>query len=245
MLADISKMVSAARARMLNRYSITEHVSQFVELRRSIKFGSMHSSGRLFNSLADYLREFDKAEKFVGSEMSVSRGLEVDYIPRYEKQIGDFVNQEKWETMLCSVHELRDGRDIERRSQTSDPTMGNDRWKEYFGLEKRALESDFVPFTTLAHPVRLARAIPNVPQGIDGMMLDLALTAQRRNKALELNGNDLTYAPQLVHDLARACFKAGCRVTLGSDAHHPKDVYRNMDLANSLADEFMLDLRLD
>jgi len=42
--------------------------------------------------------------------------------------------------------------------------------------------------------------------------------------------------------LANACSKAGCRVSLGSDAHHPKDVFRNLGIAMSLVDEFKLEL---
>jgi histidinol phosphatase-like PHP family hydrolase len=105
-----------------------------------------------------------------------------------------------------------------------------------------ALESDFVPFKVLAHPIRMARGKVSLPPEIDDLLLELARTARRRNKALELNGNDIDYAPRLVRILARACSKADCKVSLGSDAHHPKDVFRNMEAALGLVDEFKLEL---
>jgi len=34
---------------------------------------------------------------------------------------------------------------------------------------------------------------------------------------------------------------AGCKVSLGSDAHHPRDVFRNMRVAMALVNEFNLE----
>jgi len=59
--------------------------------------------------------------------------------------------------------------------------------------------------------------------------------------ALELNGRDIDYAPELVRRLATACSKAGCRVSLGSDAHHVSEVFRNMKTAMALVNEFDLE----
>ncbi len=241
--ADIMEMLDAAKAKNVREYSITEHVSQFRELRESIRFGSLHSTGRIFNNLKDYNDEFRKADEYADWEMKINRGLEVDFSPRYETQVGDFVNQEKWDILLCSVHELDDGTDIERTfGKVVDSVRRHKRWREYLRLEQMALESDFVPFKVLAHPVRMARGKANPPPEVDDLLLDLARTARRKSKALELNGNDIDYAPQLVRILARACSKAGCRVSLGSDAHHPKDVFRNMEVALDLIDEFKLEM---
>ncbi len=235
-------MVASAKANNIAEYSITEHVSQFRELRESIRFGSVHSKGRIFDSLREYEDEFRKADKEVLG-MKINQGLEVDFSPRFENKVANFVNQKDWDLLLCSVHEFEDGRDVERNvGKPVDQDSAHKRWREYFGTEQMALESDFVPFKVLAHPVRMARSIELVPPEVDLLLLDLARTAGRRQKALELNGNDIAFAPQLVRMLATACSKAGCRVSLGSDAHHPKDVFRNLGIAMSLVDEFRLQL---
>ena len=235
-------MVASAKANNVVEYSITEHVSQFRELRESIRFGSVHSKGRIFDSLREYEDEFMKADK-EASGMKINQGLEVDFSPRFENKVANFVNQNGWDILLCSVHEFEDGTDIERNfGKPLDQESAHKRWREYFRTEQTALESDFVPFKVLAHPVRMARSIELVPPEVDLLLLDLARTARRRQKALELNGNDIVFAPQLVRMLATACSKAGCRVSLGSDAHHPKDVFRNLGIAMSLVDEFKLEL---
>ncbi len=239
LFADILEMVASAKKNKLSEYSVTEHVSQFREPRESVRFGSVHSTGRIFESLKEYDDEFKKVNEHAWG-VKVHRGLEVDFSPRYETRVGDFVNQEEWDILLCSVHELEDRRDIER--ETEDQALAHRFWRDYIGLEQMALESDFVPFKVLAHPVRMSRGTQALPPEIDDLLLDLATTATRRNKALELNGNDIDYAPGLVRRLAIACSKAACRVSLGSDAHHPRDVFRNIGSAMKLVDEFKLPL---
>jgi HisJ family histidinol phosphate phosphatase len=239
-LADIRDMVAAAKANGITEYSITEHVSQFRGLRESVKFGSKHSSGKLFANLKEYEMEFKKIEER-GLGMKVNRGLEVDFSPRFESQVAEFVNRSEWDILLCSVHEFGNAKDIERsHRRTSDKTGAQGRWREYFRLQRLALESNFVPFSVLAHPVRMSRGLEEVPPDLDELLLELARTAKMKKKTLELNGNDIYYAPQLVRRLAAACSKAGCSVSLGSDAHHPKDVFRNMGIAMHLVDEFKL-----
>jgi HisJ family histidinol phosphate phosphatase len=242
LLANITEMLAAAKLNGVGEFSITEHVSQFREPRESIRFGSIHPSGRIFESLKEYNDEFRKADQLTYSEMKINRGLEVDFSPRFEKKVGEFVNQQEWDILLCSVHEFEDGRDIEKSVRsTASRVSPQEHWREYLRLEQMALESDFVPFRVLSHPVRMSRATKAIPPDLDDHLLDLARIARRRNKALELNGRDIDYAPELVRRLAAACSKAHCRVSLGSDAHHPREVFRNMGIAMALAKDFELE----
>lgn len=242
LLARLTEMLTAAKTNRIGDFSITEHVSQFRELRESIQFGSVHPSGRIFDGLKEYNEEFWEIDHAAYSGMRINRGLEVDFSPRFEKRVGDFVNQEKWDILLCSVHEFEDGRDVEKSvGGTLGPATANEKWTEYLNLENTALESDFVPFKVLSHPVRISRATRIVPLNLDDQLLDLAKVARRRGKALELNGGDIDYAPDLVRRLASACSKAGCRVSLGSDSHRPSEVFRNMGKAMTLVKEFNLE----
>jgi histidinol phosphatase-like PHP family hydrolase len=88
----------------------------------------------------------------------------------------------------------------------------------------------------------MARVTKIVPPELGDLLLGLARTAKRRNKALELNGSDIEYAPGLARRLATACSKAGCMVSLGSDAHYPREVFRNMRIAMNLVDSLKLKL---
>lgn len=241
-LASIEEMVKSAREKRIQRYSITEHVSQFEEARKSIDFGSVHKSGRMFSNLDEYLQEFRTVGYPLSDGLTIRAGLEVDYSPRYERKVGEFVNTVKWDFLICSIHEMRDGREIEDGKEESiskqDAHKG---WSDYMKLQNEAVESDFVPFDVLTHPVRMSRRTLEVPTELDDLLLELARNAKRRNKALELNGSDLEFAPMLVRRLARACAKAGCSVSLGSDAHRPHEVSRGIAAASNLVEEFGLE----
>jgi histidinol-phosphatase (PHP family) len=242
LLADISEMVACAKARNVTELSITEHVSQFKELRDRVKFGSVHSTGRLFYSLNEYVDEFHKISEQVPG-VKVNRGLEVDFSPRFEASVGEFVNQIDWDILLCSVHEFQNSKDVESNPANAvDTASAHEHWREYLRLEQMVLESDFVEFKVLSHPTRMSRGKQVEPPEMEQLLLDLAKTARRRKKALELNGNDIGYSIRLVRMLASACSRAGCSVSLGSDAHRPSDVFRNMETAMSLVEEFHLNV---
>ncbi|HEX4921653.1 MAG TPA: hypothetical protein VFV92_13045, partial [Candidatus Bathyarchaeia archaeon] len=129
-----------------------------------------------------------------------------------------------------------------QRGPMIDPRIAQQRWRDYLNLEKLALQSTFVPYRVLAHPIRMARTNSTVPSEFDELLVDLASLAKKKNKALELNGRDIAYAPQIVRRLALACSKAGCKVSLGSDAHHPRDILKNLDVAMNLVQELKLEL---
>jgi histidinol-phosphatase (PHP family) len=238
--ADISEMVASAKANKLHRYSITEHISQFRPIRQAGFIKSYHSTGRIFEDLDEYRAEFSKVDGYTLAGMQLRKGLEVDFIPRHQQALGDFVNRHRWDVLLCSVHEFDDGVDVEAPRAHMPDNEVDRLWRRYFGLERMALESDFIPFTVLTHPTRMMKGTKRVPDNLDGILLDLATVAARRGKALELNGKDLDTAPEVVRRVAEACKKAGCRVSLGSDSHTPKDVYRNMDAAAEMVEELGL-----
>jgi hypothetical protein len=60
LLARITDLLTAAKTKRISDFSITEHVSQFRELRESIRFGSVHPNGRIFDGVKEYNEEFRK-----------------------------------------------------------------------------------------------------------------------------------------------------------------------------------------
>ena len=181
--------------------------------RQKVKFGSVHESGRMFSSFDDYLKEFDKIRDLDG--IQIRRGLEVDYIGQYRSEIGQAVSSKKWDVLLCSVHELSGGIDVEEKKLPMDKKSVDKRWQEYIELQKEAIESDFIPFDILTHPERLAVGTPSVPDDLEELMFDLAKVARKNGKAIELNGADLSRTPELVRKLASACHRANCKVSYG------------------------------
>src|SRR5207247_8074250 len=114
LLAEITEMLAAAKANNVSEFSITEHVSQFREPRESIRFGSIHPSGRIFESLKENNDEFRKADRLAYSGMKINRGLEVDFSPRFETRLGDLVNQEPWDILFSLLPKLEEGREVEK-----------------------------------------------------------------------------------------------------------------------------------
>jgi HisJ family histidinol phosphate phosphatase len=239
-LASIESMVDAAKKTEVSRLSTTEHISQFTFARQSVKFGSVHESGRMFSSFDDYLREFEKVRSAEG--VHVRKGLEVDYIGKYRKEIGKVVSQKKWDVLLCSVHELPGGIDLEDKSLPQDKKSADERWRHYVETQMEAIKSDFIPFDILTHPERLAVGTPSAPKDFEELMVELSNVAKEHGKAVELNGGDLSRTPELVRKVASACGKTQCKVSYGSDSHYPDQVSRNYDLAKQLIEEFHLEV---
>jgi histidinol-phosphatase (PHP family) len=230
-------MVNSAKAKGFKTLSITEHISQFLEPRNSIQFGSVHQRGHIFSSFEDYLLEFERLDD---REFRLNKGLEVDYIARSFAEISSFVKQKNWDFLLLSVHVLSDNKDVETKGLAKDNVSSGERWSEYIQLEKAALKSEEIPFKVLTHPVRLGQGTPSTPSNMDELLLELAELANQTNKALELNGKDLATNYDLVERLAKACSLAGCTMSFGSDAHHPNEIGRNCEKANELIQKFDL-----
>lgn len=234
-------MVRAARSGSFDCISITEHISQFNQPRASIKFHSVHRTGRMFSDFEEYLLEFDNVLEELPE---VNKGLEVDYISAFEQDLSSYVNQKKWDILLVSVHELRNGVNVENKGLAQDKESSKKRWIEYMELQRRALESDLIPFGVLTHPVRLGRSTPLTPMNIDDLLYELGRAAKYEGKALELNGNDISRDYDLVERLARACGSSGCDVSFGSDAHHSNEVGRGYEKAIHLIKRFNLKQRV-
>ena len=138
-LADITDMVASAQAKDIRQYSITEHISQFRELKESGIIAAMHSTGRIFEDLNEYRTEFSRVDASQHPGMELRMGLEVDYLPQHEARIGGFVNQEEWDILLCSVHELKNRiesrppgrgcRTLSRPGSSGTSTSGCSTWR--------------------------------------------------------------------------------------------------------------------
>ncbi len=230
-------MVDSARSKAFDSISITEHISQFAEPRDKIEFGSVHTKGRIFSNIEEYLLEFRNIPTKIPT---VNKGLEVDYIRRVSQEIAKYVNERGWDVLLLSVHELSDGIDVEDTSRPQDKESSERRWVQYIELQKEGLQNDLIPFDVLTHPVRLGRSSHKLPGNLDELLIELAEVARKEDRALELNGNDLTRDYKLVEKLAQACSAGGCKVSFGSDAHHPSEVGRGYEKALELVNRYGL-----
>ncbi len=234
----LESMVASASAKGFNALSVTEHISQFKNIRNSVTFGSTHKSeGRMFSEFKEYLQEFQDSHH--SQQIKIRRGLEVDYIPRYELEISRFVNEFEWDILLRSVHELN-GHDIEEKNSQQDKVTSRVRWLEYFEIQKKVLADSEMEFQVLTHPLRIARSTPLYPENIDDLLFDLTGTAKSNGRAIELNGKDAARNYDLLRRLAASCASTKCIVSYGSDAHHPGEIGRSFEIVSQLIQQFGL-----
>ena len=170
------------------------------------------------------------------------KGLEVDYIEEFSQEIREQVTKEDWDFLLLSVHELSGGIDVERTGLPQDKQSSWKRWKEYFETQKRALQSDIVPFSVLTHPVRLAVSTPVTPDDLDSMLEDLAAVAVEKSESFRAEWKRHGELPTACQQNRESCVAKGCKVSYGSDSHHADEVSRKYELAAKLAKEFGLEI---
>jgi HisJ family histidinol phosphate phosphatase len=174
-------LIKSARVNSVQNLAVTEHISQFREAREEVQFSCYHKSGVVFDSLRDYLNEFRKLEADHTLPLKLNAGLEVDFIPRYEETIRKYVEQEgDWAMLLCAVHEFDEIGGVERPGLPQDRESSKDRWRRYIQTQIEALESRYIRFKVLAHPVRLVASTPVYPDEILEMLRGLAIAGERR-----------------------------------------------------------------
>lgn len=166
-------------------------------------------------------------------DLKVRAGLEVDYRPQEEGKIKSLLEQFDFDFVIGSVHEIdgwafdTPGQEFRHRQFPSD-----DLYKAYFELITQAAASQL--FTTIGH-LDLIKIYGIRPHSDVLELADKALQAIAANGlAVEINTNG-RYKPvrefypdkRLVGEVKRR----GIPLTLGSDAHQPEAVGRDLEEA--------------
>ena len=164
-------------------------------------------------------------------ELAVRVGLEVDYRLQDESKIRALLNSFPFDFVIGSVHEI-EGRafDLPGEEKIHRDKDADTLYREYFTLVAQAARSKL--FTTIGH-FDLIKIFGVRPHTDILILAAEALTAVRENDcALEINTNG-RYKPigefypekRLVEEIQRR----GIAITLGSDAHQPEVVGRDLD----------------
>ncbi len=208
-------MAEAAQARGLYMQGFSEHIFQMAEARSLLAHLALEGPLLTFT---DYIASVMAAGE--GLSLKLLLGLEVDFIPDKNAAIQALLQQYPWDFLIGSVHEI-DGLLFESYTDWQQET-GEAAWLRYFALLRQAIESGF--FSVVSHPVRMRYSNPFLPSTLDEELEQLAALATSADVALEINGYDLQFYPDMVHRLALACQHQKTPVSVGSDAHLPKRV---------------------
>jgi histidinol-phosphatase (PHP family) len=209
------QMAQTARMRGLRVLGLSEHVFQMSEGRAPLEH--MPLEGPML-TIAQYIEAVQAAA--YDASLDVRLGLEVDFVPQKNEQIQAALRGYDWDFLIGSVHEI-DGQQFEQDRQRSQ-SEGEALWLRYYQLLRAAVQSGF--FSLISHPVRLYTTNPYLPPTLDAEIEQLAAEATRQNVALEVNGYDVLHYPHMVQRLVRACALHATPISVGSDAHKPKQI---------------------
>lgn len=211
------QMVQAAQQQGLRVLGLTEHIFQMKEARPALEHMALEGPLLTFDT---YIEEVLAAAS--QSNIDVRLGLEVDFVPGKNELIQTSLQGYDWDLLIGSVHEI-DGVQVEANRQWSKEE-GEARWLHYFELLRGTVSSGH--FSLVSHPVRLRVNNPHLPPTFDEELERLAAEAARKDVALEINGYDVLKYPGLVRQLAKVCALHRTPISVGSDAHLPKEVAR-------------------
>lgn len=172
-------------------------------------------------------------------EISIKLGLEVDYVPGWERETEAITTGYPWDYITGSVHFISEwsygyiASEKERLPEEVYPV--------YFDRVAQAAESGL--FDILAHVDLPKRTFPRLaPEIMAELHQAMAIRLGKADAVIELNTygirgsklGDIGIYPD--QGLLRLCRQHGVRVTLGSDAHRPQDVGADFDRAAELLD---------
>lgn len=222
----IDEYLAKAEELGIDEVCFTEHTSrQYLpnEVRRQIPYSWMQDE-----ELAVYFEQLDAAA--ARTSIRVRRGLETDYFAGHEAALGEFLDSLALDFVLGTVHFLPKY-DMHYITLIDDePTL---LLLEYFDYIKRAVESRL--FDSIAHIHLGWQAVP-WPAKAEGKTVEKALAqvvaaAATHDICLEINTRAFNFegygTPNTYGKFLELIADYNVPITIGSDAHDPKDVGRN------------------
>jgi histidinol-phosphatase (PHP family) len=209
------QMLLAAQQKGLRVLGLSEHIFQMQETRFALQHLEPEGPLLTFNTYIEDVRTAASQ-----SNVDARLGLEVDFIPGKNELIHSFIQEYKWDFLIGSVHEIN-GIQFEANHKWNREE-GEALWLQYFELLSRVVTSGH--FSVVSHAVRMRVNNPYLPPTFDQELERLAAEAAHYDVALEINGYDILHYHSLVRRLAKACIMHHTPVSVGSDAHNPKDI---------------------
>lgn len=225
-VGTIDDYLRRAKELGIQEVCFTEHISrQYLseELKRQLPYTWMREE-----ELELYLRDVkDAGER---TSLNVRVGLETDYFAGFEQELGRFLASLPVDYVLGVVHLLPMYRFRYVMDVEDEPVRF---LFTYFDYVRKAVESGL--FDSMAHINLGWQAVP-WPEGADGQLVEDALSAvvasaRKQDMCLEVNTRAFNFegcgTREAYERFLRLIADYGVPITLGSDAHNPKEVGRN------------------
>lgn len=210
-------------------FGFSDHAYVFNEAENA-NFNSWQNERRHL-ALEDYVRT---VENFRGICSSVLLGLEIDYSPKKEKEICEFIAYCNYnygiDFFIGSVHWIDDwGFDLNEQeyNKRMDAMTPEAAFRKYFEAVNMAIESRL--FQIIGH-IDLIKIFNRRPVGECDIWKETASLLNKYNQAIEINTNGFNKPVKEQYpgyDFIQTCIENKIPLTLGSDAHTPERVGEN------------------
>ena len=197
----------------------------------------------LQTDLSEYIEHFNTIKEKYKDKIKLKLGAEIGYESRGREVLGQFVQDNPFEFVICSLHSL-EGEDFYFGSFFKGKPK-KQAYTEYFMSLKDCID-EFQNFDVLGHLDFICRygdysnfelKYLDYKDVID----DILKTLIKDGKGIELNSSGLRYGVGHMHprlDILKSYKQLGGKIiTIGSDAHTPRDIGADHDQARALLKE--------
>ena len=180
--------------------------------------------------LSNYIDQFNRLKDKYKKQITLKLGAEIGYESRGRKQLDKFVQDHPFEFVICSLHSLEGDDFYYGKFFLGKPKK--QAFTEYFIAIKECID-EFKNFDVLGHLDFICRYgdYSNFDlEYLDYKVLidDILRTLIQAGKGIEINSSGLRYGVGHMHPrleiLKRYKELGGEIITIGSDAHTPRDI---------------------
>lgn len=176
----------------------------------------------------------DLVEKRAGvSPLKVKLGIEVDYVPGFEKKLAAELAACPFDYVTGSVHFI-DGWGFDNPAEIGEYSKRELRlvYEQYFNLIQQAALTGL--FDIMAHPDLVKKFGFRLEGDLTPLYEETARAFKKSGVCVEVNSAGLRYPAREIYpapNLLAIFYHYGIPVTLGSDAHTPEQVGTGLDEA--------------
>lgn len=197
----------------------------------------------LKTDLSDYIRQFNHIKEKYKDQINLKLGAEIGYEKRGRHVLDQFVADNPFEFIICSMHSLN-GQDFYFGEFFTNKTK-KESYTEYFRAISEMLD-DFQNFDVLGHLDFICRYGDYANYDLEYLdykeiIDEILIKVINLSKGIELNTSGLRYGVGHMHPrleiLKRYRELGGEIITIGSDAHRPEDMGAYYEEARALLKE--------
>ena len=190
-----------------------------------------------YDQLPDYYEMIEDVQAKFLNRLEIKMGLEADFIPGFEADTEELINDYSYDYVIGSVHFIKDwafdNPDDLRQWKYQDI---DDVYRQYYDLLRQSAKSKL--FDIMGHVDLVKKFGHRAKADMTGEIKETAKAFKAAGVAVEINTAGLRKPVGEMYpapDALKIYCKAGVPLTFGSDAHDPRDVGKDFDKAVALA----------